>query len=190
MIRWLVISLLWFSEIQALAAAPPEVLTCPSNGTAYNCQVCNCYHESSGEPQEGRIAVAKTVLSRVAAAQASISRNQRPDFPNSVCGVIFQPSQFSWTPGNNTISAKTAEQKTALRECRAAVNVAQTEGANGLIYFYNPRKVTPGWLRLTSSCGRVGDHVFLVPRGKKCPPKLGSNATPAPQRPRGGGQTR
>lgn len=198
MFKLLVLSFLWLSNLQAIAAPTSvNLMACPSNGSEYTCLVCNCYYESSGEPQEGRIAVSKVVLSRVAAAKASVANNARPDFPTTACGVIFQPSQFSWTPGNNTITAKPADRpavEQVLRECRAAVTLAQTEGANGLIYFYNPRKVTPAWSRTAKSCGRIGDHVFLVPRGKTCPTKLGANAAPSargtPTKARGQGTSR
>ena len=44
------------------------------------------HHEARGEPREGQIAVASVVLNRV----------EDPRFPNTVCGVVKQPKQFSW----------------------------------------------------------------------------------------------
>lgn len=54
------------------------------------------YFEAKGEPLSGKIAVAQVVLNRV----------NSPQFPNTVCGVVYQPSnnperpaacQFSFT---------------------------------------------------------------------------------------------
>ncbi|NNC72074.1 MAG: cell wall hydrolase, partial [Sphingomonadaceae bacterium] len=42
-------------------------------------------HESRGEPRSGQLAVAQVVMNRV----------ESPRFPNSICGVIYQRSQFS-----------------------------------------------------------------------------------------------
>jgi spore germination cell wall hydrolase CwlJ-like protein len=47
------------------------------------------YREARGESYRGRLAVAQTVLNRV----------KSPRFPNTVCGVVFQKFQFSWTQG-------------------------------------------------------------------------------------------
>ncbi|WP_409479445.1 cell wall hydrolase [Pseudobdellovibrio sp. HCB154] len=156
---------LWIGY-QATYAAP-DTVTCNRNQSTFNCMVCNCYHETRGEPMEGKIAVAKTVL----------SRKENDEFPDTVCGVVYQPAQFSWTADKykNNISASKPEDKSALQACRAAVDLSINEGPNGLIYFYNPRKVTPGWARRVTSCGRAGEHVFLVPRGEKCPKYLGAN---------------
>lgn len=156
---------LWFLSQSVMAA--PDTMTCNRNQSSFNCLVCNCYHETRGEPMEGKIAVAKTVL----------SRKESDEFPDTVCGVVYQPSQFSWTADSykNNISASKLEDKEALQDCREAIDLSINEGANGLIYFYNPRKVTPYWARRAKSCGRAGEHVFLVPRGGKCPTYLGAN---------------
>lgn len=167
----------------AAQSAFSQTMTCSPNSSSYDCLVCNCYHETRGENLEGKIAVAKTVLSRA----------QSNAFPDSVCRVVYQPSQFSWTfdsYGNN-INAREPGDRQALRDCRAASDTAIDEGANGLLYFYNPRKVTPSWARRMTSCGRVGNHVFSVPRGDTCPRQLGASPRPAaPQRPSGGGSAR
>lgn len=160
-----------------------ETMSCRRNSSSYDCLVCNCYHETRGESLEGKIAVAKTVLSRA----------RSNDFPDSVCGVVYQPSQFSWTfdSNSNDINAREPGDRQALRDCRSASDTAIDEGANGLLYFYNPRKVTPAWARRMTSCGRVGNHVFSVARGSSCPRQLGSSGRSAsPQRPSGGGTAR
>lgn len=167
--------------IIGFAAQAVETMTCGRNSSAFNCMVCNCYHETRGQPKEEKIAVAKTVLSR---ANSDL-------FPSdTACGIVYQPSQFSWTGDDepNDISAVKSLDIDALHVCREAVDIAINEGPNGLLYFYNPRKVTPRWLRQTQSCGYAAkcppnrpknhpecdNHVFLVQRGQTCPKKLGS----------------
>lgn len=167
----LTISLVLFSLLQT-STSQAEDISCNSRQNPYICLLCNCYFETRGEPQEGKIAVAKTVL----------SRKENPDYPDTVCGVVFQPSQFSWTKKSSLISADKPEEINDLNDCREAVHTANGEGPNGLIYFYNPRKVTPAWSRTARSCGRIGDHVFLVPRGKNCPARLGANPRGTPSR--------
>ena len=146
-----------------------EVLTCRSTDSSYNCLVCNCFFETSSESLQGKVAVAKTVLSRVASKE----------FPNTVCGVVFQRSQFSWTNDSNPnfFDARKPEDIKVLKDCRDASDTAMNEGANGLLYFYNPRKVTPAWASRMKKCGRVENHAFMVPNNKTCPRYLGGNSS-------------
>lgn len=150
-------------------SAQAEIMSCNARQSSYDCLVCNCYHESRGEPQEGKIAVAKTVLSRA----------QSRSYPNTLCKVVYQPWQFSWTRDrySNQISTRNSIDRRSLQDCRNAANTAIDEGANGLIYFFNPRIASPAWARRVTSCGKVAHHVFLVPRGKTCPKNLGSSRT-------------
>lgn len=59
-------------------ASQPKTLKCLAD---------NIFHESRGEPISGQVLVAKTVLNRV----------DSKGWPNDVCAVVYQPSQFSWT---------------------------------------------------------------------------------------------
>lgn len=56
--------------------AVAETMSCHKNQSSYQCLVCNCYHESRGEPQEGKIAVAKTVSSNRNDRQNSSASDQ------------------------------------------------------------------------------------------------------------------
>jgi hypothetical protein len=51
------------------------------------CMVHNVYHESRGESVLGQAAVAYVTLNRV----------RSPAYPDSVCDVVWQKGQFSWT---------------------------------------------------------------------------------------------
>ena len=50
------------------------------------CLALNIYHEARGEPIIGQRAVAHVVVNRV----------KDPQFPDEVCKVVYQDSQFSW----------------------------------------------------------------------------------------------
>jgi spore germination cell wall hydrolase CwlJ-like protein len=51
------------------------------------CLVANIYHEARGEDALGQAAVAHVTLNRV----------RSPSYSDTVCGVVWQPGQFSWT---------------------------------------------------------------------------------------------
>jgi len=52
-----------------------------------NCLALNIYHEARGEPLAGQFAVAYVTMNRVVSAR----------YPSSVCSVVWQHRQFSWT---------------------------------------------------------------------------------------------
>lgn len=51
------------------------------------CLAKNIYFEARGESEKGMLAVATVTLNRVNSGL----------FPDSICGVVYQPFQFSWT---------------------------------------------------------------------------------------------
>lgn len=69
------------------SASGPEIRTVQLSPEARRCLVKNLYWEARGEDYKGMRAVAQVTLNRVKADQ----------WPDTVCGVVRQPKQFSWT---------------------------------------------------------------------------------------------
>jgi spore germination cell wall hydrolase CwlJ-like protein len=107
------------------------------------------YFESKGESLTGQLAVARVVINR--------ARSGR--FPSSICGVVLQPSQFSFVrrgaiPAINTTSR---DWKEALAIAQIALNNAWKNPAEGALFFH-ARYVSPGWkLRKVAV---VENHIF------------------------------
>lgn len=114
-----------------------------------NCLASAIFHEAKSETLNGQLAVGRVIVAR--------SKSGR--FPDSYCGVVFQPSQFSFVRGNSLPATPKAS-----RQWKNAVAVAQiahegtwrspVEGA----LFFHAAYVSPGW-RLTRMA-RVDNHVF------------------------------
>lgn len=51
------------------------------------CLVDNIYHEARGETETGKQAVAKVTINRL----------NHKHYPKTICQVVYQPKQFSWT---------------------------------------------------------------------------------------------
>jgi spore germination cell wall hydrolase CwlJ-like protein len=102
------------------------------------------YHEARGESYRGRLAVAQTVLNRVRSVR----------FPNTVCGVVFQRGQFSWTRGWDR--AWIADHHST-QVARVALMGTHSLKDFQALYFHN-KTVKPGWKRqyLTT----IDNHVF------------------------------
>ena len=114
-----------------------------------NCLAGAIYFESKGESLEGQLAVGRVIIARTKSGR----------FPASYCGVVFQPSQFSFIRGNAMPGINKGSQ-----DWREAVAVAEIADAGtwqspveGAISFH-AASVSPGW-RL-KRVARVGNHIF------------------------------
>lgn len=119
------------------------------NDTDFKCLSEALYFEARGESTQGQAAVAEVILNRV----------DHPSFPRSVCGVINQPSQFSY---KGRVSGNIHEKGAYLRAQRIAK--AALEGAprtltNGATYFHTTA-VRPNWSRRFERTTRIGSHIF------------------------------
>ena len=106
------------------------------------------YFESKGEPLSGQLTVAEVIINR--------SRSGR--FPSTICGVVRQPSQFSFVRrGYIPQPPANGQWRTAVAIARIAVADLADGGAPRALFFH-ARHVRPGW-RLTR-IATVGNHVF------------------------------
>jgi N-acetylmuramoyl-L-alanine amidase len=115
------------------------------------CMVQNVYHESRGESLIGQAAVAHITLNRV----------RSPAFPDTVCGVVWQPRQFSWTEDGRS------DRMTDLGAIAKAVDIALAasrgrikDPTGGALHYFAHHKVKPYW----SKAGYrliVGEHTFV-----------------------------
>lgn len=118
--------------------------------TAVQCLALNIYHEARGEPLNGQYAVAMVTLNRLK------SRH----YPNSVCGVVLQSRQFSWTHDGKS------DQPTDFKAWKLAYNLAYRFIEGGFLVpwmasvtHYHRDDITVWWPRLRVSFV-IGRHVF------------------------------
>lgn len=107
------------------------------------------YFEAKGEPLDGQLAVAQVIMNR--------ARSGR--FPSSVCGVVFQPSQFSFVRGHGfpAIARGSQNWRQAVAIAKIATDDMWDSSVDNALYFH-ARRVSPGW-RL-SRIATIGNHVF------------------------------
>jgi spore germination cell wall hydrolase CwlJ-like protein len=107
------------------------------------------YFESKGESLSGQLAVARVVLAR--------SKSGR--FPSSICGVVYQPSQFSFVRGGKMprIDTGSTNWKNAVAISKIALDGSWKSPVEGALFFH-ARYVSPGW-RL-KRMGTIDNHVF------------------------------
>ncbi len=107
------------------------------------------YFEAKGEPLDGQLAVAQVIMNR--------TRSGR--FPSSVCGVVFQPSQFSFVRGHGfpPIARESLNWRQAVAIAKIATDDMWDSSVDNALYFH-ARRVSPGW-RL-NRIATIGNHVF------------------------------
>lgn len=113
----------------------------------------NMYHEARGEGPDGMQMVGEVTLERV----------EHEYFPDNVCDVVYQRSQFSWTRtrSNHTPSDEELWQ-VSLELAENLINGEIEYFDTGATHFLNPDRLSrlPRWARNFERVGRVGNHVF------------------------------
>jgi spore germination cell wall hydrolase CwlJ-like protein len=127
-----------------------------------DCLAINIYREAGNEPFEGKVAV----------AQVTLNRTQSPDFPNSVCGVVYQKNnftrrivcQFSWycdsKHRNRPIDQESYDESFRVAKM-VLVEDFKLESLDQAL-FYHADYVNPNWglIKIT----KIGQHIFYKGR--------------------------
>lgn len=114
------------------------------------CLALAIYFEARGEPYDGQLAVADVVMERV----------EDNRYPDSICGVIFEPEAFSFTIGGTPLPKDRKVYSGALKMAQRVLSNGETLGLKAT--HYHTPKVNPQWKEAFEVVGRVGNHVFYL----------------------------
>ena len=120
--------------------------------TALMCLAVAIYFEARGEPVDGQFAVGEVIMNRV----------KSEDYPDTVCDVVFEEDQFSFTEDGKPDKLP----KGTTRESRKAFYIAgrvlmgDTMGISST--HYHAAYVKPPWASEFPLDGRIGDHLFYT----------------------------
>ena len=124
-----------------------------TRGQEIGCLAMNLYHEGRGESAKGRAAIAAVTMNRVS----------NPSYPDTVCEVVWQRKQFSWT--------KIAARHHVIRDLDAWLDALTTAQlfiddavlANiGAATHYHAEHIEPYWAVTEKPIGKVGSHYFYI----------------------------
>ena len=119
------------------------------------CGAQNIYHESRGESNLGQRAVANVVRNRVASEH----------YPNTICEVVWQPKQFSWTA--DKISDEPTNRKALVKAVWLHIISGMRDNTKGATHYYAHNKVDPFWAKVMVVTTVIGNHTFgYIPNGK------------------------
>lgn len=131
------------AELVAAQAEPAQL------SSELRCLAGAIYFEAKSESLAGRLAVGRVIVAR--------SKSGR--FPSSYCGVVYQPSQFSFVRGRSMPAIPTESK--AWKEAVAIAQIAHENSWSSPVegaLFFHAAYVSPEW-RLRR-LGRVDNHVF------------------------------
>lgn len=122
-----------------------------------NCLAKAVYFEARSESELGQLAVAKVVLNRV----------KDPNFPKTICGVVYQGSdrrnscQFSFACDGvaDEVKSKAAWDRSK-RIAQKAIDGDQTIRVIGAATNYHADYVRPRWAKEMRKLIKIGRHIF------------------------------
>ena len=127
------------------------------------CLAVAIFFEARDQPLSGQYAVAEVVMNRVMSDR----------WPNTICDVVFQPRQFSFTHDGKSDRMETYVKNNliewrAMNQARTIAEQVFTDGYTEITStHYHAISVRPSWSKQYTKDGRIGDHVFYTaPDGK------------------------
>jgi len=125
------------------------------------CLSQNVYFEARGEKTAGQLAVAMVTMNRVYSKQ----------FPDSICKVVWQRRQFSWThDGKSDLPTERKAWKLARQIAKFVYTKygsykVMSNGAldltRGALHYYAPDLADPKWAESKKVTRQIGGHLFL-----------------------------
>ncbi len=117
------------------------------------CAAQNIYFESRGEPDLGQLGVGQVVLNRVNSHK----------WPDTICDVVWQEKQFSWTHDGKSdrikLSTKQDRRVWIKSVFYAVTSMVENDATNGATHYHNT-SVEPYWVASMTQTAHIGNHIF------------------------------
>jgi len=115
--------------------------------SALMCLALNIYNEARGEPLEGQYKVAQVTLNRV----------QSPKWKDTICDVVYEEYQFSWTLKRfNITDEKSLDIAIAIAVDTIKTGYPTTTCAD----HYHTTAISPYWAKDMKVESIIGNHIF------------------------------
>ncbi|SDH77188.1 cell wall hydrolase [Nitrosomonas sp. Nm132] len=130
-----------------------------------SCLACNIYFEARGESMREQAKVASVTMRRLVS----------PTYPRTLCGVVWQPYQFSWTDDGksdkvydgNAWARALFLAGTMVSDHRLGSKIkSYVDTGKGMneVLWYHSKKVKPKWSRKMRRHSSEGGHIFYRKR--------------------------
>jgi spore germination cell wall hydrolase CwlJ-like protein len=124
------------------------------------CLATAIYFEARGEPERGQIAVGQVIMNRV----------RSPQFPETICGVVYQGQmapgcQFSFACDGKTDIPRNDAQWDQANDLSRKITSGQVWLPEvGYSTFYHANYVRPRWVNAMNKIDKIGRHIFYKKR--------------------------
>ena len=118
------------------------------------CLTDNVYREAAYEPEEGQVAV----------AQVTINRTHRTWYPKTICGVVYEKDQFSWTRLDN-LPKKDPSLYNQIKKLATLVFTNKKKSdiiGTNVLYFHADYIDPPPWTENCVLVAQIGTHIFYA----------------------------
>jgi spore germination cell wall hydrolase CwlJ-like protein len=127
------------------------------------CLATAIYFEARGEPVRGQIAVGQVILNRV----------RSPQFPQTICGVVYQGQlapgcQFSFACDGHTDMPRQDSHWALAQDLARQISSGQVWLPEvGYSTYYHADYVRPGWVSAMNKIDSIGRHIFYKKRNEE-----------------------
>lgn len=142
--------MMWYSNNAAAESSGGGVVVIHYDKRQLKCLVDNIYHEARGEGKKGMRLVADTTINRVLS----------DSFPDTICSVVYQDGQFSWTRWNDLPINEMDAYDDARNVAMDALH-RDHDSSYGALFFYGHRRVKPNWSHAKDVTIIYKNHTFL-----------------------------
>ena len=121
------------------------------------CLASAIFFEARDQPHDAQRAVANVVMNRV----------ESPRWPDTICGVVYQHKQFSFTHDGmsddpNRYNKSVLDVKALVIAKQIASDTIKGERLGLTSTHYHTTSVSTYWSNVYLKDGRVGDHYFFT----------------------------
>lgn len=127
-----------------------------SRAAELKCLADNIYFEALIETEAGQIAVGNVTMNRV----------NSKHFPNTVCDVVWERKQFSWTHDGKSDVPKDKEGYKRVYKVAEMVYDGTVSDITEGSTFYHADYVNPSWNKVMTRVGQIDTHIFYTYKGR------------------------
>lgn len=116
----------------------------------YRCLARNIYFEARNQSTLGQIAVGLVTINRV----------KHTRWPNSICGVVWQKNQFSWTHDNKSDVPRNLDAWKRAQGLALMLLKNEVRDFTGGAVYYHADYVNPVWNKQLVKTTTIDNHIF------------------------------
>ena len=138
--------------IAIIAASIPQRTEAIASQDEERCLALNIYFEARGASQVDKEAV----------GHVTVNRAKSRYFASTICGVVYQRGQFSWTTDRNSdVPREPQAWESAQQLAEEILSGDAADPSRNATYFYDHRRVRPAWASRFEVTLRTRGHTYL-----------------------------